>query len=164
MSTVSLCCSAVGLPIHLHTLLPTLTVESTIGAHMYQGVQAGSRAHLHCRKDVYQHAGIWLRVFSDYDGFYDGCDEWAMKVRLAAPVFPLLSCWTYPTRPAATALCSSRAVQRIRSRPRVRVLLVAVVVRTVRAAPLFPAPCGHIVAPLCDRGCTNCAVLLLLSC
>ena len=129
---MSLCCSAVGLPIHLHTLLPTLTVESTIGAHMYQGVQAGSRAHLHCRKDVYQHAGIWLRVFSDYDGFYDGCDEWAMKVRLAAPVFPLLSCWTYPTRPGGNGS----------------------VLEPCSAAHSFPTTCSRVVG---GRGCTNCA-------
>ncbi len=41
--------------------------------------------HAACTKDLYFVSDMWLRVATDTTGFYDGCDEWAMKVPCVEP-------------------------------------------------------------------------------
>ncbi len=41
--------------------------------------------HAACTKDLYFVSDMWLQVATDTTGFYDGCDEWAMKVPCVEP-------------------------------------------------------------------------------
>jgi hypothetical protein len=76
------CLMLAGLPEHLRELKPAISIESPFSAQLHPHRHPGSTAHMHCRKDVFNEHNMWIKVAGDYDGFYDGCDEYAMKVRV----------------------------------------------------------------------------------